>query len=333
LAERLRRSLPGFTLIELLVVIAIIAILAGMLLPALIKAKQKAQGIMCMNNLRQLKLAWVQYVHDSNDRVPYSISANPTAPDPATDPYTWVTGFLNFNPGNPSNWDIGVDIKKSPLWPYCGNSAEIWKCPADHSTVVPSTGQFQGQRVPRVRSMSMSMWFGGYGGAMGAPNNGGDPGAESPPWRLYLKLSDLLDPGPSSTLLLWDERSDAINSGGFIIDMTGFPGQPQLTQFNWDLPASYHNGAGCLSFADGHTEMKRWLDRRTTPPLRSINWLASYSIASPKNPDIVWLQERATPVARHLASELSVWCPGGPWFGHFVRVQLGAFAPGGAARK
>jgi prepilin-type N-terminal cleavage/methylation domain-containing protein/prepilin-type processing-associated H-X9-DG protein len=295
LVRRLEKSssgrTKGFTLIELLVVIAIIAILAGMLLPVLAKAKTKAQGIMCMNNMRQLSLAWIQYSHDANDRIPYASSDNPSGSDPKIDPYVWVTGLLDFNPSNPSNWDVTRDIEKSLLWPYCGNCVGIWKCPADKSTIVPATGPLRGQRVPRVRSMSMSLWLGGFGGTLQFAS-----GLTSPPWRLYLKASDLIDPGPSSTLLFWDEREDAINCGNFGIDMNGFPDQPKLSEFAQDYPASYHNGAGGLSFADGHSEIKHWLDPRTTPPIRkNSNWLdAAPTTPSPNNPDIVWLQERST---------------------------------------
>src|SRR5947207_3049396 len=105
------KTASGFTLIELLVVIAIIAILAGMLLPALAKAKTKAQGIKCLANGRQMMLAWRLYVEDNQDRVPFSY--NPGAPA------EWVHGSLDFS-ANRSNWDINQDITKSPLWPYCG---------------------------------------------------------------------------------------------------------------------------------------------------------------------------------------------------------------------
>src|SRR4051812_20085890 len=111
----------GFTLIELLVVIAIIAILAAMLLPSLAKAKLKAQGVQCMNGHRQLTLAWRMYTEENNDVLLYASGTG--AADPQIDPYVWVQGDIDNNPGNRSNWDINQDIVKSPLWPFCSKNA------------------------------------------------------------------------------------------------------------------------------------------------------------------------------------------------------------------
>ncbi|HZQ48267.1 MAG TPA: type II secretion system protein, partial [Verrucomicrobiae bacterium] len=155
------RHPAGFTLIELLVVIAIIAILASLLLPTLTRAKVKAQAIQCMNNHRSLMLAWKMYNDDNNDRLLYASADVFNSTNVL--PYVWVLGWINFNdPSNPSNWDVNQDIAKSPLWPYCGKSAAIWKCPADTSYVTVN-----GTNLPRVRSMSMNLWVGGFGGYSG----------------------------------------------------------------------------------------------------------------------------------------------------------------------
>jgi prepilin-type N-terminal cleavage/methylation domain-containing protein/prepilin-type processing-associated H-X9-DG protein len=258
----------AFTLIELLVVIAIIAILASMLLPALAKAKTKAQGIKCLNHGRQMSLAWRLYVDDNQDKVPQSF--NPGVPA------EWVHGSLDFDPANLSNWTLR-DITNSPLWPYCGQSAGIWKCPADNSTV-----KVKGVTYPRVRSISMNGWF---------DSIDVEP-LFGPGFRVYKNMSDLVEPGPSMTWLFIDEREDSINDGELCVGMTGYPDKPQ----QWvivDYPASYHNGAGGLSFADGHSEIRKWRDARTTPPLKKGIGL-NLDVPSPNNQDMFWLMDRST---------------------------------------
>ena len=143
----------GFTLIELLVVIAIIAILAALLLPALAGAKLKAQGVQCMNNHRQLSIAWRIYTEDNQDKLLYATSL----PIGSRDPGTWCNGRLDFNAGNASNWDPNVDIMQSPMWPYCGKSLGIWRCPADRSSVTVN-----GVKKLRVRTMVMNAYLGAF---------------------------------------------------------------------------------------------------------------------------------------------------------------------------
>lgn len=271
-ASGVRRLSPpplcGFTLIELLVVIAIIAILAGMLLPALSKAKTKAQGIMCLNSGRQMMVAWRLYLDDNQDKVPQSYNPGSSA--------EWVHGSLDFNGGNRSNWDVNQDIKKSLLWAYCGNNAAIWKCPADLSTV-----RSGGVTYPRVRSIAMNAWF-----------DSTDVAAFTSGCRIYKKMSDLVIPGPTLTWVFLDEREDSINDGEFVVSMNGYPNAPQQWKIV-DYPASYHNGAAGFSFADGHSEIKKWLDARTKPVLKK-GQLLPLNVASPNNPDALWLMERST---------------------------------------
>ncbi len=280
----------GFTLIELLVVIAIIAILAGMLLPALAKAKTKAQGITCMSNHKQLALAWRLYAEDNGEELigaaQWTLPSGKRIPGWTSAPYDSGEHWLTLgSPGDRSNWDADYYNKRSLLWPYCGNSLGIWKCPADKSTgLTPKK-----ERVPRPRSMSMNNWVGGPGWEFSGPSAvGGGPNA----WAIYRKTTDMNNPGPSQTWVFLDEREDGINDGNFSVDMAGYPNQPNLWKM-LDYPASYHNNAGSFSFADGHSEIKKWTDPRTTPNLRKTDPLP-LNQPSPNNKDVLWMQLRST---------------------------------------
>jgi prepilin-type N-terminal cleavage/methylation domain-containing protein/prepilin-type processing-associated H-X9-DG protein len=269
----------AFTLIELLVVIAIIAILAAMLLPVLGKVKLKGQGIACMNNTRQLMTAWRMYVEDNRDTLPFAYVED----NPANKNYkfAWTHGILSYNNANTANWDVDNTIKQGAIWPYCANSTAIFQCPADPITVIPTAGPNRGQAVRRARSNSMNSWMG--------MNEGGWTWFGGPEFRKYLKMSDLFIPGPSKTWVLLDEHPDSINDGFFCVDMRGYP-DPGQAKFP-DLPASFHNKAAGIAFADGHSEIHKWKDPRTMPPIRKTD---PPVVSHANNPDVLWMWEHTT---------------------------------------
>jgi len=276
-----RKRANAFTLIELLVVIAIIAILAALLLPALAKAKTKAQGAFCMNNTKQLAICWLMYAHDNNDYLSpnrdggsvqnwQTATVNWTKPVP-WDKLSWAGGWEDFSANTRDNTNI-YNLIYGAIGLYTSKNTGIYHCPADNYPCKEGT-----ETMLRVRSNSMN-------GFVGDRNNCRATGANDwyPTYFQYIKTSSLTRPGPAGTWLLVDEHPDSINDGWLIPDVA------EPSRFV-DLPASYHNGACGFAFCDGHSEIHRW--RGTTiQPVKKVQ----YNGFAGDPYDVAWFVQRST---------------------------------------
>jgi prepilin-type N-terminal cleavage/methylation domain-containing protein len=251
----------AFTLIELLVVIAVIAILGALLLPALAAGKARAQGIVCLGNLKQLQIAWSMYAEDNRGK----LAPNQSVMVPTV--FSWVQGYLDYSGSSQNtNTQLLVNPAYAALAPYIP-TYRSYRCPTDPSQVTIS-----GVTYPRVRSYGMN-W------AVGWPSLGA--------YKTFNRQSEINGPLPSNLFVFIDQHPDYISDIHFHVDMT--PGAGIRTI---DFPASYH-GVGVISFADGHAERHKWLDGRTRIPVQGIAHFLSY-LPSANNPDFAWLQEHYT---------------------------------------
>ncbi|HXT13940.1 MAG TPA: type II secretion system protein [Candidatus Angelobacter sp.] len=288
----------AFTLIELLVVIAIVAILAAMLLPALARAKEKARGIKCLSNLRQLMIAIKMYPDDNSDHLPPN-------PDYEASP-SWVAGDMAEGKSiggkyggalDATNSQLLIDADYSLIGPYV-RTPEVFKCPSDLST-------WGG--VPRVRSYTMSQSIGGtakgtlvdgshVAGHWLSSGNNNPPGGS--PWRVYLKESDFsASPGPSDLFVLTEKHPNSLKDASFAVVM---PTSAASTKFE-SVPGKYHNNCCAFSFADGHSEIHKWLMPGVIP---GVVWAADTPgteiTGLPPvlhDPDVIWLAHRASGLA------------------------------------
>jgi prepilin-type N-terminal cleavage/methylation domain-containing protein/prepilin-type processing-associated H-X9-DG protein len=263
----------AFTLIELLVVIAIIGVLAALLLPSLSDAKEQGRKIQCMNNLRQLQLAWQLYADDHDGWLPRNWGGFAGKPGEAP---SWVGGWLDYEADNPDNTNT--------LWLTTGGngrigeyakSAAIYKCPSDKSWVMNG-----GQRHNRVRSYGMNSLMGSDQYVYRSPRAA---------YLVYRQWSDLGQQPPISQHFVFiDEHEDSINDGFFFFSIPS-RGPSAI----WlDLPAGRHNKSANITFADGHVETKRWLDERTLRPV-TRKTLPTF-LEVPNSPDHAWLRERTS---------------------------------------
>ncbi|HXB60126.1 MAG TPA: prepilin-type N-terminal cleavage/methylation domain-containing protein [Candidatus Acidoferrales bacterium] len=283
-----RTGETAFTLIELLVVIAIIAILAAILLPVLNQAKIRAQSTYCMNNTKELATGVILYATDNQDEAPPNVDGTSSGvlAGETVDTPCWVAGVLTLYPKfSLDNTNIGmlIDHTEYPYGAYLGTDAHnptVFKCPADLSIC-----KIYGAIYPRVRSYSMNNFVGAQSRSKTTdPDPVTSPGQNTSAYPTFPKLSMMR--APSMTFVILDEREDSINDGVFFTE----PDNPGYLQ---DVPSNRHAGACGFSFADGHSEIHKWLSAYINQPIQSAPINDANLAGTPGVGDVYWLDENA----------------------------------------
>jgi prepilin-type processing-associated H-X9-DG protein len=251
-----QRATAAFGQVDLLTVIGVLVLLGLLLIPALARTRVPDQAFRCRNNLRQLIQGWRMYAEDNSDKLPNCLD--------------WVMGALSYSANNPDNTNISY-LVNGLLGPYVRNTA-VYRCPAD-----VSQGTFGTNKLPRVRTESMSQAFAQYG-----------EGHVATTYRHYLKSVDMVLPAPANLWVMIDESPDSINDGAFAVTMSPYGSIWQ------DGPSILHDGGCGFAFADGHSEIKQWTDRRTLAMKVTYTSSFPFGVSQPNNPDIRWLQDRTS---------------------------------------
>lgn len=259
----------AFTLIELLVVIAIIAILAALLLPALNRAKAKAQRVACLNNQRQMSLALQMYAGDNRDYLPSNGYADPKLGIPF-----WVGGDGHWNPESFTNLDLLLNPNIAQFANYIKNPG-VYRCPTDRSKV-----EIAGQQYDKLRSYAMNSYISwGYPTGPGKNNNDSN-------YISFYKMSDFAPANPTLIFTIADTAPGFVCHSGFVVVVE--------SSYYYHMPAAHHDEGGTLSFADGHAEYHKWREPQTIKEAKTIQWINSHFFFRANNRDLKWIQAHAS---------------------------------------